>query len=58
MRDPTPENITGEKVRVVRHEIEWSHLVWGVVALVVLSLLYDRLAAPDDTDDTDGGLPN
>lgn len=43
MKDPLPENIDGQKVHVVRHDLQWGYLVWGLVALLVLGLLWSRL---------------
>lgn len=35
MNDPAPENITGEKRHIFKHQINWSHVAIAAVLLVV-----------------------
>jgi len=39
MQDPTPENITGRKVHVVNHEVNWGYVVLGIAAIYVFAQL-------------------
>jgi hypothetical protein len=41
MRDPSPENISGEKVQrhVFKHEINWGHVAVAVAVIVVAGKL-------------------
>ena len=42
MRDPKPENITGEKTQqhVFKHQINWSHAAIAVAILVLSYVIY------------------
>jgi len=54
MKDPLPENVDGQKVHVVRHEIQWGYLVWGLVALLILALLWSRFKTGSSDDEANG----
>lgn len=53
MRDPDPENITGQKVQrhTFKHEINWGYVSLAIALLVVGWLLVSTFADSDDGDD-------
>lgn len=51
MRDPLPENIDGQKVHVVKHDLQWGYLVWGVIALIVILWLWSRTNESEDAEE-------
>ena len=55
MRDPKPENISGEKVRrqVFKHEINWGYVA---VAVAMIYVVY-RLDLGGDDGEENGGVP-
>lgn len=56
MQDPLPENIDGQKVHVVRHELQWGYLVWGAVALLILALFWSRIEGGESDDEAHESL--
>jgi len=52
MRDPHPENISGQKVQrhVFKHEIQWGYVAISLVAVVVIVMLWRRTASGDDQE--------
>ena len=50
MKDPKAENITGSKQHVFKHEINWSHLVIGLVVLFALYQFGDAVLGKNEED--------
>jgi len=50
MRDPKAENITGSKQHVFKHEINWSHVFIGLVALLALYQFGDLALGKNEED--------
>jgi hypothetical protein len=61
MRDPHPDNISGQKVQrhVFKHEIQWGYVLLAVVALIAMWQLSGAVAssAGDETDESDTSSP-
>jgi len=51
MKDPHPENIQGEKVHVIEHQVNWGHVVGGVAALYVAWQVFGGLSSAEGGDD-------
>lgn len=58
MQDPTPENITGQKVQrhVFKHEIQWGYVALALVLVLVLWKVGPLLV--DGSDDDEAGETN
>lgn len=56
MRDPSPENITGKKVHVVNHEINWGHAALAIAAIFVVWQLSGWVGGNDEEASERGGL--
>lgn len=54
MRDPTPQNITGEKVQrhVFKHKIQWGYVAMAVAVIYVVMRVGPMFAG--DADDKQG----
>lgn len=57
MQDPQPSNITGEKVQqhVFKHEVDWGHIIIGIVVLFAVWYT-DPLSKLGDDDEADVDL--
>lgn len=59
MKDPIPENITGEKrvVHTVSHEVNWGYLAVGTAGLLLVYVLLDPFGRNSDHDNNDLCVP-
>lgn len=50
MKDPLPENISGEKQvqHVVKHSVDWGHVALGIAAIYAMWKLGGLLQAESD----------
>lgn len=53
MRDPNPENISGEKVQrhVFKHEINWGYVTIAAAVVVAVYIGYVAYVETDTEDD-------
>lgn len=59
MRDPNPENITGEKVRrhVFKHEINWGMVAIALAVIVAVWFGANALSGEESDEDGEGATP-